>query len=200
MTDTLASARDDELAIERLLRNWGLWRDTQRWDELRGAFAPNARITTTWFNGAAADFVEASMRSAAKPALVLHSMGPSTVTVRGHRAIAETRVALLLRDRLDGVEVDVTCHGRFVDRLVKQNDRWMILERLPIYEKDALVPTRPGAIVPLDEAALARFPAGYRHLAYLQSRAGATIVMDIPGHNSEAQREVVAAAQAWLLE
>ncbi len=190
---------EDELAIERLQRNWGLWRDTRRWEELRGTFAPNARIKTTWFDGAAADFVAASIRSAEKPVLVLHSIGASTVSIQGRRALAETRVTLLLRDRLEGAEVDVVCHGRFIDRLVKQDDeRWAILERLPIYEKDSLTPTRPGTPLQLDEAALARFPVGYRHLAYLQSRAGATIVMDIPAHNSEEQRQLYAMAEAWL--
>lgn len=189
---------DDVAAIERLLRNWGLWRDTCRWDRLRQTYAPYAQMKTTWFSGTAVDFIEASVRAATRPATVLHVMGPSTIEVCGERAIAETRVMLLLRDRLEGEEVDVTCYGRFVDRLTKQSARWLILSRAPIYEKDCLVPVRPGAALVIDEAVLADLPQGYRHLAYLQTLAGAQIQRDIPGHNSEEQQQMYADAQAWL--
>lgn len=192
------STNDDEAAIARLLRDWGLWRDTARWEELRQSFAPNARMKTTWFDGTAEDFVDASMRASAKGAQVLHAMGPSTIGIRAERAIAETRVTLLLRDQLDGVEVDVTCYGRFVDRMIKQSGRWALLTRTPIYEKDCLVPSRPGRAPHLDESALANYPSGYRHLAYLQSRGGATVQMDIPAHNSDQQRQLYEAGRAWL--
>lgn len=190
--------QDDVLAIERLLRDWGLWRDTCRWDELRAAYAPHAHMKTTWFSGLADDFIEASRAAASRPAIVLHAMGPSTIEVRGDRAVAETRVTLLVRDTLDGVEVDVTCYGRFVDCLVKLSDRWAILSRVPIYEKDCIAPVRPGAVLMIDEPALASLPSGYRHLAYLQSRGGARIQLDIPQHNSEEQRKTYAQAQSWL--
>jgi hypothetical protein len=189
---------DDILAIERLIRNWGLWRDTCRWDALRETYAPGAQMKTTWFSGPASDFVEASIRASAGPAMVLHAFGASTVELAGDRAAAETRVTLMLRDRLDGEEVDVTCHGRFLDRLVCSDGCWRILARAPIYEKDVLAPVRPGAPLSMDADVLASFPAGYRHLAYLQSRAGAQIQRDIPGHNSAAQRQMYADAQAWL--
>jgi hypothetical protein len=35
--------------------------------------------------------------------------------------------------------------------------------------------------VRLDAALLERFPEGYRHLAYLQSKNGQTVKMDMPG-------------------
>ncbi|MDQ6680341.1 MAG: nuclear transport factor 2 family protein [Pseudomonadota bacterium] len=192
------STSDHEAAIARLLRDWGLWRDTARWEELRQSFAPNARMKTTWFDGTAEDFVDASMRASATGAQVLHAMGPSTIHIRADRAIAETRVTLLLRDQLDGVEIDVTCYGRFIDLLVKRSGRWALLTRTPIYEKDCLVPSRPGRAPQLDESALAKYPSGYRHLAYLQSRRGATVQMDIPAHNSDQQRQLYQASWAWL--
>jgi hypothetical protein len=42
--------------------------------------------------------------------------------------------------------------------------------RQPIYEKDRLDPVDPAANLVLDQTLLARFPEGYRHLAYLQSK------------------------------
>jgi len=188
----------ERLSIERLLQDWGLWRDTGRWDRLRATYAPGATMKTTWFSGAAGEFVDASMRAAARPAVVLHVMGPSHVEIQRDRALAETRVTLLVRDLLDGTSVDVTCHGRFIDRLIKLGDRWAILSREPIYEKDFIMPTRAGTPIHFDEAVLQALPAGYRHLAYLQSRGGARIQLDIPAHNSPEQERLYQQGQAWL--
>ena len=189
----------DELAIARLEQAWGLFRDTGRWDELRALYAPGATMKTTWFDGPALEFVDASARLSSKAGtLALHSIGATTASVRGARAVAEVRVVLLIRQPLEGVEVDVTCHGRFVDRLVRMSSDWLLLKRDPIYEKDSLASTRPIPTPPLDAMRLASFPAGYRHLAYMQSLGGASIVMNIVEHNSPAQVQLYAEAMEWL--
>ena len=138
---------DDVTSIARLLGNWGLWRDTGRWDELRDAYAPQARMKTTWFSGLAVDFIEACMAAASKEAVVLHAMGPSTIEVCGDRAVAETRVTLLVCDTLEAEEVDVTCYARFVDHLIRRDNGWAILSRAPIYEKDCIAAVRPGSVL-----------------------------------------------------
>ena len=51
-------------------------------------------------------------------------------------------------------------------------DRWGIVLRQPIYEKDRIDPVDPAARLELDPALLQSFPVGYRHLAYLQSLIG----------------------------
>ena len=76
---------------------------------------------------------------------------------------------------------DVVCTGRFYDFLEKRAGRWGIVLRQPIYEKDRLDPVDPGAPLELDQALLARFPEGYRHLAYLQTQIGYTVKLDMPG-------------------
>ena len=50
-----------------------------------------------------------------------------------------------------------------------------LLLRQPIYEKDRLDPVDPAASL------LARFPEGYRHLAYAQTRIGYEVRRDMPG-------------------
>ncbi len=42
-------------------------------------------------------------------------------------------------------------------------------------------PVDPAASLELDGAALAAFPAGYRHLAYLQNKAGYDVMNGLPG-------------------
>ncbi len=155
-------------------------------------------MVTTWFDGAATDFVEASIRAATSNTLVQHFFGPSAIQIKGQRAIAETRLILLVRTELEGAEVDVTCYGRFIDRLVLHDGQWRILARIPIYEKDSLVPLDPQRPLQLDHARLNRHPVAFRHLAYLQELGGATITTRIPPHNSEAQHALYAAGQDWL--
>jgi hypothetical protein len=53
--------------------------------------------------------------------------------------------------------------------------------------------------IQLDPALLARFPDGYRHLAYLQTRAGATVNADLPTAKGAALDRLIAEAQAWLM-
>jgi hypothetical protein len=66
------------------------------------------------------------------------------------------------------------------------------------YEKDRLDPVAPGAAVTLDPALLAQFPEGYRHLAYLQTKAGYDVKRDLPGLDGDALDALDADAARWL--
>ena len=186
------------LEIKRLVDDWALWRDTCQFDKLRACYAPDATMVTTWFDGPASGFVDASQRSAGSTTLVHHFMGSSTIEVDGSRGLAETRLMILVRTELDGVALDVTCYGRFCDRFVRMDGRWLLLARMPVYEKDMVAAVDPAEQPRFDRSRLMTFPVGFRHLAYLQAAGGATISMRIPGHNSAEQRELTAADQTWL--
>ena len=56
----------------------------------------------------------------------------------------------------------------------------------------------PGAKLELDPALLERFPEGYRHLAYLQTKLGFTIKPDLPQLKGEAVAQLYAHGRAWL--
>jgi len=66
------------------------------------------------------------------------------------------------------------------------------------YEKDRLDPVMPGAAVTLDPELLDRYPEGYRHLAYLQTRAGYRVKPDMPGLDGPALAALDADAARWL--
>ena len=199
-TSSTDDAHAAHAAITRLLHDWGLWRDTCRWKELRAAYATDATMMTTWFDGKASDFVDASIRMSSGAALVQHFIGPSTIDVSGGRAIAETRLILLLRAALGGVDVDVTCYGRVYDRLVRDAGRWLILSRTPIYEKDTLQPVVASQRVEIPAETLARYPRGFCHLAHVQSSGGATITSGIPAHNSPDQARLYQQGLRWLAD
>jgi len=102
------------------------------------------------------------------------------------------------RGEIEGVACDVVCSGRFYDFLEKREGRWGIVLRQPIYERDSIIPVDPAASVRLDPALLARFPEGYRHLAYLQTKNGQTVKADMPGAIGPDLDALYARGAAWL--
>ncbi len=50
----------------------------------------------------------------------------------------------------------------------------------------------------LDRALLERFPEGYRHLAYLQTRIGYDVKPDMPGLRGPEVEALYASGAAWL--
>lgn len=191
----------DEFQIARLLQNWGTWRDAGDWDNLRECYTPDASMVTTWHDGPAAGFIEHSIRARAEQAKDRgghHVIGGTTIQIKGDRALAQTRITLLLRSEVEGTLVDVTVYGRFFDRLKKTEGRWRIQQRVPVYDKDCMQAVDPGKLVHLDAARLAMFPTGFRHLAYVQASGGAQITTTIPEANSEAEKQLSTRAQAWL--
>lgn len=190
--------REDKQEIGELIQCWAFWRDTGEWDSLLSAFHPQGKMVATWFSGGAKEFVAGSKAAWDRGARSSHFVGGSRITVRGAKAIAESRMVLMVRSVLDGEEVDVTCYGRFYDHMVKHEGAWRILERRCIYEKDRLDPVRPGAVVVLDQALLKRFPEGYQHVAYVQSRSGMKVLEDLVVLRSPAREQMYRDGTAWL--
>jgi hypothetical protein len=95
----------------------------------------------------------------------------------------------------------VSCLGRFYDFFEKRDGRWGIVLRQPIYEKDRIDTVDPAASLTLDPELLARFPEGYRHLAYLQVRVGYPVKPDMPGlrgPEAEGLERLYRRGAAWL--
>lgn len=59
-------------------------------------------------------------------------------------------------------------------------------------------PVDPSAKFELDSKLLARFPEGYRHLAYLQTRIGDKVKPDMPGIEDEELGKLYARGANWL--
>lgn len=186
--------------LTQLVHNWGLWRDTRNWSQLRTCYAPLAQVKTTWMVGSADAFIDASIQSSLNPhaATSWHSMGACAVQFSGDKALAETRVTLMLRARIHDVDVDVTAWCRFLDWCVHLEQRWQIAQRHPIHERDRMDPVMPGTPLPLDTQLLNSLPTAYRHLTYVQSLKGAHITLDLVQHNSPEQSALYEQAQQWL--
>jgi len=169
------------MLVRELVENWALYRDAGDWERFRGVWHEDGRMMATWCQADANGFVEASRQGWAKGVSILHFLGGSSIEIVGDRALAQTKMTISQRAPVDGVIVDVVCTGRFYDFIERRQDRWGFVLRQPIYEKDRMDPVDPAARLSLDADLLARFPQGYRHLAYLQTRIGYDVKKDMPG-------------------
>ncbi len=184
--------------IREVIENWVLWRDSGDWERFRTVWHPEARMMATWFQGSAERFIEVSREGWNKGVSILHFLGGSSIDVVGTRAIAQTKMTISQRAEVDGVACDVLCTGRFYDFFERRDERWAMVLRQPIYEKDRIDPIDPGTALKLDASLLAEFPEGYRHLAYAQTRIGFTIKRDMPMLKGAEVERLYADGAAWL--
>jgi hypothetical protein len=208
------SIAEDRLAIREVIENWALWRDAGDWERFATVWHDDGWMTATWFQGPATKFIEVSRAGFERGVSILHFLGGFTCDIAGTRAIAQTKMTINQRAMVDGLEVDVVCTGRFYDFLEKRAtspDRpsveglrptgvegWAIVRRQPIYEKDRMDPVEPSRRVMLDVTLLSKFPEGYRHLAYLQSKNGFTVKGNLPGLRGPAVEALYAEGKSWL--
>ena len=188
---------NERAAIREVVENWVLWRDAGDWDRFATVWHADGWMTATWFQGPAQRFIEVSREGFEKGVSILHFLGGFTCEVSGLRAIAQTKMTINQRAQVDDVLVDVVCTGRFYDFFEKRG-HWAIVRRQPIYEKDRMDPVDSAATLTVNAAHLARFPEGYRHLAYLQSKNGFTIKDNLPGLRGPAVETLYSEGAAWL--
>jgi len=188
----------DKLAIRETVENWVLWRDAGDWERFATVWHSDGWMTATWFQGPAQKFIEVSREGFNKGVHILHLLGGWTCEIVGERAISQTKMTINQRAPLDGILVDVVCIGRFYDFFEKREGRWGIVRRQPIYEKDRIDPVDPSAVLRLDQEWLARYPEGYRHLAYLQWKNGFKVKSGLPGLRGPEVEKLYAEGRAWL--
>jgi hypothetical protein len=190
--------KDDALAIRELVERWAVWRDALDWERFRTLWHAEGRMMATWWQGPYDDFIRVSKEGFDRGVRILHFLGGSAIDVAGDRAIAQTKMTITQRAEVEGVVCDVVCTGRFYDFLERRDGRWGLVLRQPIYERDRLDPVDPAATPALDPGLLARFPEGYRHLAYLQTRIGYTVKPDMPGLTGPEVDDLYRRGAAWL--
>jgi hypothetical protein len=188
----------DRRAIRDLVEAWAVWRDAGDWERFRTVWHDDGRMMATWFQGAADDFIRVSREGFERGVSILHFLGGSAIEVAGDRAVAQTKMTISQRASVDDVLCDVVCTGRFYDFLERRDGAWGIVLRQPIYEKDRLDPVDPAARLDLDRGLLERFPEGYRHLAYAQTRIGFDVKADMPGLTGPEVEALYARGARWL--
>jgi hypothetical protein len=193
---------DDKYACAELIQAWGFYRDQGKWPELLATFAPEGQIAISWFSGSFREFVELSRQAFDAGRYSKHHLFLPLVRVNGDRALAETNVVIFVRQKIDGVLVDMTSHARFLDRLERAGGRWRILERSAIYERDRLDPVEPSEAFDKLFAAtdLSVYPEPYRYMAARLKAAGRALAPVIHHDGALHTAELHRRYNAWLSE
>jgi hypothetical protein len=190
----------DKLACAELVQAWGFARDQGRWDDLLAIFHPGGEIAVSWFRGPYSEFVAHCRRMSGQGSVSKHQLWPARITLNGGRALAETSVAILVRQTIEGTTVDLTSFGRFLDRIERRDGAWRMIERAALYEKDRLDPVEPSPAFAamLARADTAKFPAPYRYMAYRVQAAGRALAEPVH-YDGRPETEALKARYAdWL--
>ena len=188
----------DRLTIRQLVEDWAVLRDARMWERFRGVWHEDGRMMATWFQGTRDEFIKVSEEGYAEGRA--HPAFPRRLD---HRCFRHARDRADQDDDLAARQGRRRAVRRGVHRAVlrflrEARDRWGLVLRQPIYEKDRLDPLDPSAKLALDQELLARFPEGYRHLAYLQTRIGYTVKPDMPGLDGPEVAALYARGEKWL--
>lgn len=170
-------------------------RDLGYWARMRDCFHADALIRISWITGNADAFVAGSIDMARRGVLAKHRLGPVRVQLSGERAVASLTGIIDIPSQVDGIDVQLASHARFLYRAERRDGRWRLSGFDGIYRRDEMVPVVPGQALTVDAAALARFRPSYRLLSYVLSRNGYDVNGDLPG---EDQPERVAALEDEL--
>jgi hypothetical protein len=192
----------DKFAIAELVQAWGVCRDQGKWNELRGTFTPDGHISVSWFRGPFEQFVERCRANfAAGNSWSRHHLFAPTVKLGKDRAVAETPVIIRVRQKFNGIEVDLTSCSRFLDRMERRAGGWLIAERSAIYERDRLDPVEPSSEFDALFAAAetAHYPEQYRYMAFRIAHAeGRTLAPVVYRDGGAETADLYARYSAWL--
>ncbi|HEY2185008.1 MAG TPA: nuclear transport factor 2 family protein [Xanthobacteraceae bacterium] len=194
------SALENKYACADLIQAWGLYRDQGKWPELLATFTPEGQISVSWFSGGFSEFVDQCRQAFQGGQRSKHHIFPSVVQIADQRAVAETNIVILVRQKISGVLTDMTSYARFLDRLEQRGGAWRISERTAIYERDRLDPVEPSeSFDRLFKATdLAAYPEAYRYMAARLSAAGRTLAPVVYRDGSPHTAQLYLRYQAWL--
>jgi hypothetical protein len=150
------------------------------WDKFQTIWHDDGIMAATWTIGSYKDFIKITQEGVKRGLHILHILGGSDIDVNGNRAVSITKLMILQRAVVEGVLCDVTCYARHYDLWEKRDGRWGMIYRETIADKDRMDPVNSGETVTLDKTLLEQFPVEYRHLAYLQTKAGYNVNKDCP--------------------
>jgi hypothetical protein len=191
---------NDKYACAELIQAWGLYRDQGKWPQLLATFVPEGQIAISWFSGSFAGFVDRCRKSFDAGQRSKHHIFPSVVRFAGERAVAETNIVIHVRQKIDGVPVDMTSHARFLDRLERRDGRWAIVERTAIYERDRLDPVEPleafGKLFTATD--LSVYPEAYRYMAARLVAAGRELAPVVYRDGTSDTDQLYKRYDAWL--
>src|SRR6516165_11556468 len=95
---------DDRALIRDLVENWAIWRDAAEWERFATVWHDDGFMMATWFQGPATEFIRVSRAGFERGVNILHFLGGNSVDLAGDRATSQTKVTILQRAAVHGVE------------------------------------------------------------------------------------------------
>jgi SnoaL-like domain len=130
----------DRLAIAETLALYCRGIDRCDPEQLAAAFTPDARIDYGDGARAITEVIPGLMAALGAMRLTQHNITNTVIRITGDTARAETNcVALHLIPSPQG-EVEVTVGGRYLDTLIKADNRWRIAERIYVMDWNRTAP------------------------------------------------------------
>jgi hypothetical protein len=188
----------EKIEVRELIEKWVIYRDSADWENFRTVWTDGGRMMATWFQGSAEEFINVSIEGFKKGIYILHFLGGSIVTIAGDRAVAQTKMTISQRGDVHGIKCDIVCTGRFYDLIERNNGKWGITLRQPIYERDRMTPLNSSQPITLDTEILSKYPVGYQHLGYFQQGLGYNVKRDMPGLTGPEVKALYAQGADWL--
>ncbi|HLA29082.1 MAG TPA: nuclear transport factor 2 family protein [Syntrophales bacterium] len=160
---------------ERLSRDLGLW------EQMRACFHEDSRVRLSWIDASGHEFVHRSQEMASRNVCASHRLGPILVTLSRDRAIATLAGIIDIPLNLQGIDVILSSHARFLYRTERRSGRWGIAGFDAIYQRDEINTTLPGQAVAIDPNAVKGLRPSYRLLAYCIGAEGFPVRDDLAG-------------------
>jgi hypothetical protein len=178
-------------------------RDTPDWDRLVQCFHPDARVTTSWFDGTAREFAVQSKRmmEGHHPSdTQRHMMANPVVTLKGGRAVVEFYLTLYQGRTLDGYEFDLQTWSVSLNFFQRHEGSWRIMRRMNIYEKERMDPHTPGSVPQsyFDGLDLSRYPQAVKFHCYRNERSSGHAPKNLILKGSPQEAAARKEAEAWL--
>ena len=199
MADSTATLAD-KLACAELVQAWGVYRDQGNGRSCAVRSRPTGIFRCRGSRGPFEQFVE-RCRANYGSGWSRHHLFTPTIKLNGDRATAETSVIIRVRQKFNGIDVDLTSCSRFLDRMERHAGGWLIAERAAIYERDRLDPVEPSAAFDALFAAAntAQYPEQYRYMAFrIAHAAGRTLAPVIYRDGGPETADLYARFSDWL--
>ena len=186
-----------KLAIE-VIDDWVIASDSGDWDRFATVWHDDGWMTATWFQGPATELQKARRAGFERGVNIIHFLGATNVDVHGAtRDRADEDDDQPTRDGRWGAGRRV-CTGRFYDFFDEARGSLGDRTAAADLRKGSARSGRSERQAPARSRVARRFPEGYRHLGYLQTKAGFEVKLGLPGVRGPEVAKLYAEGEAWL--